>query len=52
VNVYLTDMNQFAELNEVYAARFRKPYPARTTVAAAALPKGLHAELQAIARRR
>jgi 2-iminobutanoate/2-iminopropanoate deaminase len=52
VNVFLADMASFAELNEVYAARFPKPYPARTTVAAAALPKNLRVELQAIARRR
>jgi len=52
VNVFLTDMARFGELNEVYAARFPKPWPARTTVAAAALPKGLRVELQAVARRR
>ena len=50
VNVFVTDMGQFAELNEVYAARFPQPYPARTTVAVTALPKGAHVELQAVAR--
>ena len=52
VNVFVTDMTRFPELNEVYAARFPKPYPARTTVAVAALPKGMHVELQAFARRK
>src|SRR5512136_1771230 len=32
VNVYLTDMNDFAAMNAVYAAQFDKPYPARTTI--------------------
>lgn len=52
VNVFVTDMARFGELNEVYAARFPKPHPARTTVGVASLPKGMHAELQAVARRR
>src|SRR5271155_5438837 len=38
VNVYLTDMKDFAAMNEVYGRQFSAPYPARTTVAAAALP--------------
>jgi 2-iminobutanoate/2-iminopropanoate deaminase len=50
VNVYLTDMALFEEMNRLYAARFPKPWPARTTVAVTALPKGAHVELQAIAR--
>ena len=52
VNVFVTDMARFGELNEVYGARFPKPYPARTTVGVASLPKGAHVELQAIAIRR
>lgn len=43
--VYLTDMNQFAEFNRVYAARFPQPYPARTTVGVAALPAGRRVEI-------
>ncbi len=50
VNVFLTDMARFGELNEVYAARFPKPHPARTTVGVTALPKGAHVELQVVAR--
>jgi 2-iminobutanoate/2-iminopropanoate deaminase len=50
VNVYLADMNDFAAMNEVYAERFKAPYPARTTVGVAALPLGAKVELEAIAR--
>ncbi len=50
VNVYLTDMSHYAELNSVYASRFREPFPARACVAVAALPGGARVELQAIAR--
>ncbi len=49
VNVYLTDMGDFAEMNEVYAKHFAPPYPARTTVAAAALPLGARVEIETIA---
>ena len=49
VNVYLTDMGAFAEMNEVYAKHFAPPYPARTTVAVAALPLGAQVEIETIA---
>jgi 2-iminobutanoate/2-iminopropanoate deaminase len=49
VNVYLTDMKRFAEMNEVYARRFVAPYPARTTVAVIALPLGAAIEIEMIA---
>lgn len=52
VNVFLTDMALFDEMNRLYAARFPTPYPARTTVAVTALPKGARVELQAVARLR
>jgi 2-iminobutanoate/2-iminopropanoate deaminase len=52
VNVYLTDMANYALLNAVYARRFTEPYPARACVAVSALPGGAHVEIQAIARRR
>ncbi|MGH2966390.1 MAG: Rid family detoxifying hydrolase [Gemmatimonadales bacterium] len=51
VNVYLTDMRDFAEMNDVYAKHFAPPYPARTTVAVAALPLGAQVEMEAIAGR-
>jgi len=49
--VYLTDMELYGELNEVYARRFPAPYPARACVAVAALPAGARVEIQAVARR-
>lgn len=49
VNVYLTDMNNFADMNRVYADCFRAPYPARTTVAVAALPLGAAVEIEVVA---
>lgn len=51
VNVYLTDMNDFAAMNAVYAQQFSQPYPARTTVAVAGLPLGARVEIEMIARR-
>ena len=49
VNVYLTDMRNFAAMNAVYARRFAAPYPARTTVAVVALPLGAAVEIEMIA---
>ena len=49
--IFLTDMNDFAAVNEVYAEFFEQPYPARSTVAVAALPKGVKVEIDAIAMR-
>jgi 2-iminobutanoate/2-iminopropanoate deaminase len=49
VNVYLANMQHFAEMNEVYARHFVAPYPARTTVAVAALPLGAAVEIEMIA---
>ena len=48
-NVYLTDMRAFAEMNEVYSRHFTAPYPARTTVAVAALPLGAAVEIETTA---
>jgi 2-iminobutanoate/2-iminopropanoate deaminase len=50
VNVYLTDMKDFGAMNAVYARYFDAPYPARTTVAVAALPLGAAVEIDLIAR--
>lgn len=49
--VFLVDMNDFAAVNEVYAKYFDASKPARSTVAAAALPRGARFEIDAIARR-
>jgi 2-iminobutanoate/2-iminopropanoate deaminase len=50
--VFMTDLTQFAAMNEVYARHFTSPYPARATVQVAALPKGAGVEIEAIAARR
>ena len=47
--VFLTDMADFGQMNEVYAEHFAKPYPARSTVAVRALPLGCLVEIEAIA---
>ena len=47
--VYMTDLVQFAEMNAVYAKKFRAPFPARATVQVAALPKGAGIEIDAVA---
>lgn len=51
VNVYLTDMDDFAAMNEAYATRFSDPYPARTTVAVKALPLGARVEIELVAKK-
>ena len=48
-NIYLTDINDFAAMNEVYAKHFDEPRPARTTVAVAALPGGARVEIEVVA---
>ncbi len=47
--VFITDMAQFGEINAVYAEFFKEPYPARSCVQVAALPKGVSIEIEAIA---
>ncbi|WP_409273770.1 RidA family protein [Neobacillus sp. SCS-31] len=51
VNVYLTDMKNFSEMNEVYKTQFSEPFPARTSVAVLALPLGADVEIEMIAKR-
>jgi 2-iminobutanoate/2-iminopropanoate deaminase len=50
VGVYLTDMKDFEKMNAVYARHFDAPYPARTTIAVAALPLGAAVEMDLVAR--
>jgi 2-iminobutanoate/2-iminopropanoate deaminase len=50
VNVFLTKMEDFAAMNEVYAKQFDEPYPARTTIGVAALPLGASIEIELVAR--
>lgn len=47
--VFLNDINDFAKMNEVYATFFTAPYPARSAVQAARLPKDARIEIEAIA---
>ena len=47
--VFLTDMADFAAMNEVYGKAFGSHRPARSTVAVASLPKGVKVEIEAIA---
>jgi 2-iminobutanoate/2-iminopropanoate deaminase len=46
--IYLTSMEDFAQVNEIYAASFTSVPPARATVAVAALPRGARVEIDAI----
>ena len=48
LTVYLTDLDNFAELNEIMATYFSEPFPARAAVQVAALPKGVSIEIDAI----
>ncbi|MFN3884679.1 MAG: RidA family protein [Rhodocyclaceae bacterium] len=48
VNVYLTDLGNFAKVNEVMAKYFRQPYPARAAVGVLALPRGALVEVDAV----
>lgn len=46
--IFLADMGDFAKVNEVYAAYFLAPAPARATVAVKTLPKGARIEIDAV----
>ncbi len=48
LTVYLTDIDDFAEVNEVYATFFKTDPPARVALAVAALPKGAKVEIDAV----
>ena len=48
VNVYLTDLSNFATVNAVMADYFSQPYPARAAVGVASLPKGADVEAEAV----
>lgn len=47
--VFLADMNDFADMNSVYAEFFSEPYPARSAVAVKTLPKGALVEIEVVA---
>lgn len=48
LNIFLTDLSQFALVNEVMAEYFKQPYPARAAVGVASLPKDVPVEMDAI----
>ncbi len=48
VGVYLTDMANFAAMNEAYLEHFAEPYPARTAIGVAALPLGAAVEMDVV----
>lgn len=47
--VFLADMNDFAKMNEIYAKHFKTPFPARSTVQVARLPRDARIEIEVIA---
>jgi 2-iminobutanoate/2-iminopropanoate deaminase len=48
--VFMTNLNDFAVMNEIYAAFFSAPYPARSTIGVFSLPKNAVIEIECIAR--
>lgn len=49
--IFLTDMNDFAKVNEVYAKYFTESFPSRSCIQVAGLPKGVNVEVEVIAQR-
>jgi len=47
--IFLSDMNHFAEVNEIYGSYFRSDFPARETVAVLGLPKNVNVEISLVA---
>ena len=47
--VFMADMNDFADMNAVYAEFFTEPYPVRSAVAVKTLPKGALVEIEVVA---
>ncbi|MBK1718968.1 RidA family protein [Thiocystis violacea] len=48
LNIFLTDLNDFALVNQVMAEYFQEPYPARAAIGVAALPKGAAIEMDGV----
>lgn len=48
LNIYLTDLSNFAKVNEAMAEYFAEPYPARAAVGVKELPKGVAVEMDAV----
>jgi 2-iminobutanoate/2-iminopropanoate deaminase len=49
LTLFLTDLSQFAVVNDLMAKNFSQPYPARSTVGVASLPRGAEFEVEAVA---
>jgi 2-iminobutanoate/2-iminopropanoate deaminase len=49
--IFLVDMNDFTTVNEVYTKHVIEPYPARSTIAVKALPKGVSVEIEVVAQK-
>jgi reactive intermediate/imine deaminase len=48
VTVYLTDLGNFAKVNEAMATYFKEPFPARAAIGVASLPRGSQVEIDAV----
>jgi len=48
LNIFLTDLGNFAKVNEIMAKHFNEPYPARAAIEISALPKGAGVEMDGI----
>ena len=48
LTIFLTDLANFAKVNEVMASYFAKPYPARSTIGVAQLPRGAQIEIECV----
>ena len=48
LNIFLTDLNNFAVLNEIMASYFNEPYPARAAIGVNELPKGVNVEMDGV----
>ena len=48
LNIFLTDLNNFATLNEIMSSYFNEPYPARAAIGVNELPKGVSVEMDGV----
>lgn len=48
LNIFLTDLSHFNQVNEIMKEYFQEPYPARAAIGVAALPKGAEVEMDAV----
>ncbi|HAW52669.1 MAG TPA: reactive intermediate/imine deaminase, partial [Flavobacteriales bacterium] len=48
-SIFLSDLNDFADVNQVYGSYFEAPYPVRETVEVSKLPKGVNVEISLVA---